>query len=71
MSSMKLLNALKRAKLSPGLDNLPMSIIKKTFGFTCESLLHIINLSLTSGIFPAKLKNAKLIPIFKVFLDQF
>lgn len=45
--------------------SLPMCIIKKSFGFICEPLLHIINLSLTSGIFPAKLKIAKVIPICK------
>ena len=29
---------------APGLDNLPMSTIKKSFDFICEPLLHIINL---------------------------
>lgn len=50
---------------SPGYDNISMSIIKSTFHTISAPLLHIINLSITSGIFPDKLKIAKIIPIYK------
>ena len=43
------------------MEKLPLSTIKKSFGFFCELLLHIINLSLTSGIFPSKLKIAEVV----------
>lgn len=47
-------------------NTLPMSTIKKSSGFIIELLLHIINFSLTSGIFPSKLTIAKMVPAFKV-----
>ena len=49
----------------PGADNIPISIIKKTLDLISDPLLSIINLSLSSGVFPDRLKISKIIPIFK------
>ena len=54
----------KSAK-APGFDNIPMHIIKNSFKYISNPLLHLINLSFSKGIFPDQLKIAKLIPIFK------
>jgi len=43
-----------------------MHIIKNTFEIVSEPLNNIINLSFSNGIFPDKLKVAKVIPVFKV-----
>ena len=50
---------------APGADNIPISIIKKTLDLISDPLLSIINLSLSSGVFPDRLKISKIIPIFK------
>ena len=54
-----------KAGKNSGYDNIPMYVIKNSFNLISKPLLHVINLSLTKGIFPDKLKIAKLIPIFK------
>jgi hypothetical protein len=43
-----------------------MHIIKKSFDIICQPLVNLINLSLATGIFPDKLKIAKVIPIYKM-----
>ena len=50
---------------APGADNIPVSIIKKTLDLILDPLLSIINLSLSSGVFPGRLKISKIIPLFK------
>lgn len=50
---------------SPGFDNISTRIVKISFNQISNVLLHIINLSLSTGIFPDKLKIAKIIPIYK------
>ena len=55
-----------KLKKSSGYDNIPMHIIKKSFDIICQPLVNLINLSLTTGIFPDKLKIAKVIPIYKM-----
>ena len=50
---------------APGADNIPISIIKKTLDLISDPLLSIINLSLSLGIFPDRLKISKIIPTFK------
>ena len=42
-----------------------LSIIKKTVDVISDPLVSIINLSLSSGVFPDKLKISKIIPIHK------
>ena len=53
------------SKKAPGYDSIPMYIIKYSFHLISAPLADIINLSLLKGIFPDKLKIAKIIPIFK------
>lgn len=50
---------------SPGLDEIHTSIVKQTFHHYLSVLVHIINLSLSQGVFPLELKKAKVIPLFK------
>ena len=49
---------------SPGYDDINFNV-KKCFGEINEPLKHLFNLSLENGIFPEKMKIAKLIPRFK------
>ena len=48
-------------------DNIPMHIIKKSSDIICDPIVNVINLSLAAGIFPDKLKIAKVIPIYKEY----
>ena len=57
-------NLFKTGK-SPGYDNISMYVIKRSFDLLAEPLANIINVSLSMGIFPNKLKIAKIIPVFK------
>ena len=50
---------------APGVNDIPVSIIKKTVDVISDPLVSIINLSLSSGVFPDKLKISKIIPIHK------
>ena len=50
---------------APGYDDISMYVIKNTFEVVSEPLKNIINLSFSKGIFPDKLKLAKVIPVFK------
>ena len=56
--------SLKSGK-APGYDDISMHVIKNTFEIVSEPLKNIINLSFSKGIFPDKLKVAKVIPVFK------
>ena len=50
---------------SAGYDDISYDIVKNCFGELCESLLHIFNLSSSSGIFLDSLKIRKVTPIYK------
>ena len=50
---------------APGYDNISMYTIKKSFDLIVQPLANIINQSLYTGIFPEKLKIAKVIPVYK------
>ena len=50
---------------SAGYDDISFNVVKKCFGVLHKSLLHIINLSLQTGIFPDKLKIAWVTLLFK------
>ena len=50
---------------SCGLDDISQKLLKTTIWSILTPLTHIINSSLSSGIFPDKLKIAKVIPIYK------
>ena len=50
---------------SPGFDGIYTKIVKSSYSLKLEPLLHVLNLSVTKGIFPNKLKIAKVIPLYK------
>ena len=50
---------------SAGGDDIPPFIVKKVASLISEPLCHICNCSLIGGIFPSKLKMAKVKPIYK------
>ena len=50
---------------SPGYDEISFNVIKTCFGSLHKLLLHIFDQSLQSGIFPDKLKLARVTPSFK------
>ena len=61
---MEIIAHLKTNK-SPGIDNIPNSLIKLSAETIVEPLTHIINHSLSKGIFPESLKVAKVVPLYK------
>ena len=50
---------------SPGLDEIPPSVVKFACSFIVTPLVNLINCSMSKSIFPSKLKQAKVVPIFK------
>ena len=48
-----------------GYDNIPLHVVKHSFHLISAPLTDIINLSLLKGIFPDKLKIAKVILVYK------
>ena len=50
---------------SPGHDELPMRLFKDNLDILGERILTICNASFIQGVFPAQLKRAKVVPIFK------
>ena len=58
-----IINNLKSS--SPGWDSISANVVKATYPHFIEPLTHIMNLSITRGIFPKQLKLAKVIPLFK------
>ena len=56
------LKSIKRSKAT-GLDDLPPGLLKDSAELIVAPLTHLINLSLTTNIFPADCKKTKIIPI--------
>ena len=54
-----------KSNKTPGYDSINANVIKKIYEELKTPLMHIFNLSLSTGIFPYKLKTAKVSPIFK------
>ena len=54
-----------RSGISPGYDKIPMWFVKDSNEFITRPLVHIMNLSIRSGIMPDQLKIARVLPIFK------
>ena len=50
---------------SAGYDDISFNVVKKCFGVLHQPLLRTFNLSLRTGIFPDKLRIAKVIPLYK------
>ena len=53
------------AKNSTGIDSISTNVLQKLAPVVINPLTHIINQSLCTGIFPNRLKIAKVIPLFK------
>ena len=62
--SQKVVDSLK-SKTSSGHDNLSVSLLKYIAPLIIKPITLVINQSLTTGIFPQKLKIAKVLPLFK------
>ena len=54
-----------KSNKSPGFDDISSVVIKFAFDALIEPIRHIFDLSLTKGVFPDKLKIARITPIFK------
>ena len=54
-----------KASTSEGFDNISTKNLKQTMKEVATPLAHIVNLSLSHGIFPNDMKPAKIVPIFK------
>ena len=54
-----------KASSSEGYDNVSTKLLKQTVKEVATPLAHIVNLSLSHGIFPNDMKLAKIVPIFK------
>ena len=54
-----------RSGISPGYDKIPMWLVKDSNEFIIRPLVHIMNLSISSGIVPDQLKVARVLPLFK------
>lgn len=52
-------------KRSAGYDDIPVNIMKSSIYFVAEPISDIVNSSLITGIFPDRLKMAKVCPVFK------
>ena len=61
---MRILKSIKCNKAT-GLDDLPPCLMKNSVAILSAPLAHVINLSITTGIFPMDLKKAKIIPVHK------
>ena len=64
MSAMTIIQSLK-AKNSHGYDGIPTKILKISTPFITSPLTYICNISLSSGIFPSRLKFSEIIPVHK------
>lgn len=67
VTELDLINVISSLKnrISPGIDNISSSLIKKVYPQIINVLLFLINLSFEKGIFPEKLKVAVVIPLHK------
>ena len=58
-----IVKSLKNA--SPGWDLISTNIVKATINSFIVPLTHVLNLSITMGVFPNEMKIAKVLPLFK------
>lgn len=61
----EIITHMKNISMSSGWDEIPGLLIRKICHIISKPLSIIINISLNSGVFPDKLKIAKVIPVFK------
>lgn len=61
---LKVINSLKN-NTSPGIDDISSGLVKAIASQIVDILSYLINFSFQSGVFPSKLKEAVIIPLFK------
>jgi hypothetical protein len=54
-----------RGGSAPGCDGIPTSLVKENSELFVEPIMHIVNLSIVSGVFPSIFKIAKVYPLYK------
>ena len=59
-----IISKLKNNK-SPGPNNIGSKLVKNNVSILVDPLIHLFNLSITTGVVPDKLKLAKVIPVYK------
>ena len=65
-SNIEILNIISDLKnKGPGWDSVTAHIIKKSPNVIVDLLTHMVNLSISQGVFPKELKIAKVFPLFK------
>lgn len=64
-SEIKKIVASLKNKKSSGHDNIPIQVVKSSVDYISDPLMHIINLTLETGIFPDDLKKAIIKPLYK------
>jgi hypothetical protein len=64
-TELKLIVDKLKNKTSSGLDEIPITVIKKCINYLIKPLTELINESLTTGHFPKLYKKGKIIPIYK------
>ena len=50
--------------VSAGFDGINVRIVKRVIHLICIPLCKIFNISMETGVFPAKLKIAKVVPVY-------
>ena len=50
---------------SPGYDEISFKVVTKCFSELCEPLKHVFNFPIETGVFPDKLKIARVSPVYK------
>ena len=60
-----------KASTSEGSDNVSTKPLKQTVKEVATPMAHIVNLSLSHGIFPNDMKLAKIVPIFKMETQKY
>ena len=67
ITTVNIIQTIRKISLNkaPGLDKIPIKLIKLAGDTIYDSLLHIFNLVLDTGVFPDDLKLAKITPIYK------
>jgi hypothetical protein len=59
-----------KGKRSAGFDEVPEFLVKRCIHYIKKPLVHIFNVSLNSGVFPEKMKIAKIRPLYKKGKDR-
>jgi len=57
------INSKLKNNKSPGPDNIGSKLVKDNVSILVDPLIHLFNLSITTGVVPDKLKLAKVIPV--------